>query len=141
MKWNRGVGVKKAGDFLRSIKKSDTLIKRKTEQLERLRSMAEYRSPVLDGIGGSNGKDVRGEMLAKIVDIEKELDHDISQLLENRMRAMKMIDSLSNPDMVSIMYMRYLDYRSWQEISFEVGKTIQWVLELNRRGLRELESV
>ena len=134
--------MEKVGEFLKSIRKTDALIKRKTEQLERLRSIAEYKSPVMDNIGGGKGgnNDIRGDTLCKIVDLEIYLKEQINELLEKREKAMLLIDTLDNADMINILYLRYLDYKSWQEISFEVGKTMQWVLELNRRALRKLEN-
>ena len=134
--------MKKAGEFLRGIRKSDALVRRKKEQLDRLRSMLEYKSPVMDAsmVAGGNGKDVRGDNMCRMVDLQKELEEEIAKLLEDRAKAMRMIDTLDNADMVSILYMRYLDYRTWEEIAWEVGKSTQWVFELNRRAIRILEG-
>lgn len=135
--------MKKAGEFLKGIRRADALVKRKREQIERLRNLAEYRSPIMDPNGGGRGggRDTRGEVMCKVVDMEKELEHDVARLLEDRMVAMRMIDSLDNADVVSVLYMRYLDGRSWQEIAYELDRTVQWVYELNRRGIRRLERM
>lgn len=134
---------KNAGDFLRSIRKIDSLIKRKTEQIERLRSIAIYSRPQPDPNGGgrSNVKgDIKGDLICKIADMEESIKEDMNELLENRLKAMQMIDSLDNASMIDILYLRYLEFKQWDEIAYEVDKSLQWIFELNRKALRILNN-
>lgn len=137
---HRGENVKKAGEFLRSIQKEDVMIKRKMEQIERLRSLVEYKGIKFnDTGGGKTSGDFRGDSICKMLDLEKSLNEDINRLIKHRDEAMKMIDTLSNADMVNILYLKYLDYKSWQEVAYEISKSVQWTLELNKRALNILD--
>lgn len=133
----------KSGEFLKSIRKTDFLIKRKNEQLERLEHLAVYSNPQPDPNGGGHGTkvvmDSKAEIVCSIVDLKTEINKQIDKLIDIKLKAMKMIDSLENGDIVDILYMRYFEYRKWDDIAEAKSRSLDWIFRLHREGLKKLE--
>lgn len=134
----------KSGEFLKSIRKTDLLIKRKNEQLERLEHLAVYSRGEPDPNGGGRGTkvvmDSKAEIVCRIVDLRDEINKSIDSLIDTKLRAMKMIDELSNGDIIDILYQRYFEYRRWEDIAEDKHRSLDWVFRLHREGLRKLEK-
>lgn len=134
----------KSGEFLKSIRKTDLLIKRKNEQLERLEHLAVYSRAEPDPNGGGRGTktvmDSKAEIVCRIVDLKDEINRQIDALIDIKLRAMKMIDELSNGDIVDVLYQRYFEYKRWEDIAEDKHRSLDWVFRLHREGLRKLEK-
>lgn len=130
-------------EFLRDIKRKDSCIKVIEAQIRAMRDVAEYKAPVLDPIGGGHGTPdphSRETLVAKLVDMTEDLESIRIGYLEDVDRAMKMILSLSDDKVLRVFHERYLEFRTWESIADRMGITFQWVHELHKRGLIELEK-
>ena len=130
-------------EFLRDIKRKNSSIKVIEAQISALRDMAEYKTPVPDPIGGSRGTPnphSRESLVAKLADMTTDLEKIRIEYLEDIDKAMKMILSLSDEKMLRIFHERYLEFRTWESIADRMEITFQWVHELHKRGLIELEQ-
>lgn len=132
----------KSGEFLKSIRRADSLIKRKTEQLERLEHLAEYSGVKYgDEPRGTGGAiDRKAEIVCSIIELKDEIGKQIDSLIDLKLRAMKAIDSLEDGDMADVLYMRYFEFRKWEDIAKEKHHCIDWVFKIHRRALKKLES-
>ena len=134
----------KSGEFLKQIRKAELLIKRKTEQIERLEHIAVYSRAEPDSNGGSHGTrvimDTKAEIICRVADLKDELNRQIDELIDMKLKAMKMIDSLSNADSADVLYQRYFEFRKWEEIAEDKRRSLDWVFRLHREGLRKLED-
>lgn len=130
-------------EFLRDIKRKTEAIKLLKEQLERLRCMAEYKSPTIDEIGGGHGTrdpHQRENLIVRISEISMKLDSLIEEMVEDMDKATEMILSLSDDKTMRVFSKRYLDFKTWERIADEMDITFQWVHELHKRGLIELSK-
>lgn len=129
-------------EYLRGIRKYTVLIKCKTAQLEKLRSLVEYHGSAMgdDPRVPSDPAKSRTESLVRLTALSEELDETIREMQEHRRKAMEMIDSLPDPQMIQLFYARYFDGLSWQEIAYEMNMSCQWIHELHKRGLIALEG-
>ena len=129
---------------LSEIRKIDSCVNVKSLEVEKLESMAIYKGVTLDpnkGSCGPGGRPNSGEdLVIRMIDMKNDLNRQIGLLIERKMEGMKIIDSLSDGKMIEIFYMRYFEYRKWEEIADELGITFQWVYELHKRGLNELSK-
>ena len=128
-------------EYLRDVRKYNTLIRCKTAQLDKLRALVEYHGT---GMGDeprvpSDPSSSRTDSLVRLTALSEELDHTIREMQEHRRKAMEMIDSLPDPQMIQLFYSRYLDGSSWKEIADDMHVSMQWVFRLHGNGLSELE--
>ena len=76
--------------------------------------------------------------LAEAADEEKEIE----RLTEERKRAVEdaalLISRLADERMVRILEMRYLDNRSWEDITYSLGGGVSTVYRLHRQALELL---
>lgn len=129
-------------DFLKDIKRKNASLDMLKEQLEKLRSMAVYKSPVMDDIGGFGSPNVHSkeDLYAKIAETSEKLDRMQIELIEDIRKATEMIMSLKDARTLQIFSMRYLNYQTWESIADSLDITFQWVHKLHGRGLRELNE-
>ena len=75
------------------------------------------------------------ELILKIVDLQKELETDINNLLDLKLKITYQINSIDNDDYKLLLMLRYLNFKTWEEIAVEMGYTYQWVHVLHGRAL------
>jgi len=130
-------------EFLRDIKRKKSAVDILSSQIESLRAMAVYKAPAPDPNGCSSGTrdpHSRESILAKVIDMTNELDEMKLDYLEDIEKATRMILSLSDEKTLRVFHERYLEFRTWESIAERMDITFQWVHELHKRGLIELEG-
>lgn len=128
-------------EFLRDIKRKNTSIEILNEQLEKLRSIAEYKSPVIDDIGGGFGSPnvhSKEDLMCKVAEISEKLTMLKIEYLNDIDKTTDMIMSLKDEKTLNVFSKRYLEFKTWERIADEMDITFQWVHELHKRGLIEL---
>jgi hypothetical protein len=126
-----------AKQYLRQLRWLDHVVQSKLDQVESLRSLAEKITHVPKNIQvqESTPQDKMLEIMPKIVDLENEINRDIDNLLYLKLKITKQIDSLDNDDYKLLLTLRYLNYKTWEQIAVEMGYTYQWVHVLHSRAL------
>ena len=107
-----------AKDYLRSIRDSDRRINAKLDQATRLRSLAERMTSVLDpnrGSGRSSGD--KTDSIDRLIDLERELDTMVNELVDKKRCAMAAIEALEDDRERDVLRFRYLNGWSWQRIA------------------------
>lgn len=132
-----------AKQYLRQVRRLDNIVNAKLEQVEILRAMTTRMTANLttDKVQESNIPDKISTLICKIVDLEKEIINDIDKLIDLKIEIMWKIDSIQNDNYRLLLTLRYLNFKSWEQIAVEMGFTFQWVHELHKRALIEFEKV
>lgn len=100
----------------------DGMIKHETERLEELRDAADVKAQVITGMPTAHGAHDRiGEVIPRIVDMQREIEENIKSYRERRERILKFIHSAPQVRLRLIMALRFIDQRSWQEVADEIG--------------------
>lgn len=131
----------KAKDYLKQAYKAETQIRSKLEQVETLRSLAEKTTTTLSHT--PKGTDQRGQVeniLAKIIDMETEINGDIDRLLDLKNEVSELISKIIDPDLRLVLEFRYLCYKSWSQIAAEMHYDIRQVHRLHSQALRSIEK-
>ena len=100
---------------LREIGRLDAIIESKLEELHSLRET-----------GG------------RIAELAREIDADVDRLVDAKRAAMAGIDRLEDAAQARLMYMRYMERRTWEEVAEGLGCSRQWAMELHRRACLKL---
>ncbi len=128
---------------LKQIKWLDKVIKSKTDQLENLRS-------IVFSVSGNSGdekvqtskrRDKIGDIIPKIMDLEKELNNHIKKFIDLKSEITKKIDELPDMEYRLVLMLRYLDFKTWEEIAELMNYSRQWVTKIHGRALNSLQKL
>ncbi len=124
--------------YLYRIRFLDKEINSKLEQIVTLRSLAEKITATIRSAPAklSGTEDRLARIVAKIVDLERTLDHDTAHYIERKVEATQEIDEIEDSRYRLVLEHRYLNNKTWAEIAEELGCSEQWVHTLHGRALQ-----
>ena len=129
-----------ARQYLGQAYRLDQRINSKLMQLALLRGNAMNLTANLKEISIQTSPDnARMEStLLKIIDQEREIDEEIDRLVDLKVEIKKIIDRVENIECRLILELRYLCFRSWEEIAVEMDYSIDNVFRIHRKALEIL---
>ena len=132
-----------AKEYLRQIRSCDRTITNKLEEVTKLNELmlnvtSAWKSDVVQS-GGSGDK--LGDTVAKIIDLQKEINEEIDRLVDLRREVMATIDKVEESDLRDILYRRYLRFESWEEIAVGTAYTYRHVLRLHGIALKKVSEI
>lgn len=138
-----------AKEYLSQIRKIDVTINYKQIQLDELRRTAESitvnANP--DKVQSSGEQDRIGKIVAKIVDLQEEINRDIDRLTDVKREIMIVVDQL-DPTCIELITKRYFEFKTWEQIAEEMNYSKQWVCSLVRgkpglhiQALRKVQKI
>ena len=144
--WNEHAEEQEVMDLRRAIEESRWLeidIRSRTEQMISLREAADRMSSALPGIrSGAGGRhDFMERAVVSMVDLEREISEEICRLMKLRERMMVCIRGVEKPESRTVLQLRYLNGKSWQEIADLLGCSLHTVYRRHRTAMRELEQM
>lgn len=133
-----------AKQYLKKIKRLDSFVKVKQEELEELRTRAESIGSIdysADRIQTSPNPDKLANSVIKLIMQEKKYAKAIQKLYEYKAEAEERIEAVPNEDYKLLLTLRYLRFKTFEEIAVEMDFTFQWVHELHKRALIRFEEL
>lgn len=128
--------------YLGQIRFLDNVIENRLRERSRLRDKITSISSEMSGdrVQSSGSKDRIGDSVSKLVDLEREIDGLIDRYIDKKRVISSQLESLSNPDYYQILYLRYVDRKSFCEISCAVNRPERTVKRIHNNGMTEFES-
>ena len=129
-----------AKEYLSQAFHIDQRINSKLEQVMKLRETSTKATATLSDMPRSDTPNVHRleDTICKIIDLENEINHDIDKLVDLKREARDVIGQLSDPDQQLILELRYLCYKTWEEIADELGYCPSNIYRLHGRALEIL---
>ena len=126
-----------ARQYLGQAYRLDQRINSKLTQLALLRGNAMNLTANLKEISIQTSHDntKMEKTILKIIDQERELDEEIDRLVDLKAEIKKVIDGVENIEYRLILELRYLCFRSWEEIAVEMDYSIDNVFRIHRKAL------
>lgn len=130
-------------EFLKKIVTIDDMIDVKVNQVAQLRSLLEVGSVRYDKdkIQVSTNDDKLADTVAKIIDLENEINADIDSLIAHKELARRMIENLNDDREKLILYKRYFERKSFEQISVELNYSWRQVHRLHGKALVALDKI
>lgn len=129
-------------EFLRQYLDADREIQAKVDQIARLRDLATHTTSAPDGDRVQSSPENKLERLvAKIADMEAEVDEEIDRLAEKRREVQGVIDQVPSPAQRRVLIRRYMVGQKWEEIAVELDLDYRWVLRLHGRALKKIREI
>lgn len=132
-----------AREFLNQAYKLDQRINSKLEQVSVLNDLALKATNTITGMPHNpnrSGSRV-ADAIAKIVDLQDEINHDVDTLVDIKLEIMHVIKAVENVDCQLLLEMRYLCYRSWEQIAVDMDYSIDNVFKVHRRALQLVRDI
>ena len=119
----------------------DREIDRKLEEVARLRSKLTRVTEVFtaEPRGGGSIYGKTEEILAKIVDLEKEIDADVDRLIAVRDNIKSVIEVVEDDRERLLLQYRYLDGRTFEEIAVQMHYSWRQIHRLHSKALTNLK--
>ena len=121
----------------------DAKINSKLEELERLKSLATKVTSVMDGevVSHTRNTDSIGDTIAKIIEMQNEINNLIDLYVDKKTYLSRIIDSLQKPEQIKVLYGHYFQGKSFDDIAHDLGYTRRNICYIHGAALQEVESI
>lgn len=130
-----------AKEFLRQYIWLNKEIDRKLEEIARERERATKVTQIItsDRVQVSP-HDTLSEIIAKIVDMERQVDDDIDKRLEIKTKIEGAIAAIGDDKLELLLHYRYIDDLDWKKISKKMHYSIRQVNRLHGLALKKIKD-
>ena len=132
-----------AKTYLQQIEKSDRLIQNKLAELYQLRCLTTSINSAMkdDVVQTTRSGDKLASVVAKIIDLEREIDSVIDDFVDLKTECVHVIEQVSDVLQYNILHKHYVQYKSFVEIANEEGYTYPWILECHAKALKKVQDI
>lgn len=132
-----------AKEYLQRYLEADREINAKLEEVSRLRQLVTKTTQVFkqDPIMDGTKRDRLAEIVAKIVDLEREVDEDIDKLQIIKKEVEQTINSVEDGTLRTLLRYRYICGYKWERIAVEMNYSWRAIHYLHSRALRQIKNI
>ncbi len=126
-----------ARDYLGQAFRLDQRINSKIEQVSSLNDLAVKCTSSVTGMphNPNKGSDSMGDAIAKIVDLQREINKDIDVLVDLKAEIYSVVQAINNVECRTLLELRYLSFMRWEEIAVKLNYGMENVYRLHRKAL------
>jgi len=126
-----------AKEYLGQAYRLDQRINSKLEQVLSLRDLTKKATATMSGMPGSSSPNVHKmqDIIVKIVDLENEINADIDQLVDLKREMVGIIKAVENPEHQTLLELRYLCFKTWEQIAVMMSYSIEYTFRLHKKAL------
>lgn len=126
--------------FLSQAYRIDQRINSKLEQIMSLRELATKATVTLQSSSRKATRNVHSmeDIIAKMIDLEDEINCDIDALVDLKRDIVKVIKKIENSEHQTLLELRYLCFKTWEQIAVDMGFSIQNAYKMHDRALQSL---
>lgn len=119
-------------EYLNQAYRIDARINSKLEQVMSMRGLLTRTNATLSDMPGNPNRDrsKMEETVVKIVDMENEINADIDRLVNLKREIMQVIKAVDNMEYQMLLELRFLCFKTWEEIAVELGYSIRQIYRL-----------
>ena len=132
-----------AKEYLKKIRMYDTRIESKLLEVQALRAMVTKITPTLkaDVVTASSPQDKLGDAVAKIIDLETEIDKEIDAYVDLKREVTALLERLENPFHYKVLHQRYFLYHTFERIATDMHYSFRGVCYLHGRALQAFDEL
>jgi hypothetical protein len=129
-------------DYLSQAYRIDQRINSKLAQVMSLRDLLGKATGTLSGApkAATPNPHTMEDTIAKMVDLENEINEDIDALVDLKAEIMRRIKRVENTEYQTILELRYLCFKRWEEIAVDMGYSLRRLYELHDCALEEISK-
>ena len=124
-------------DYLSQAYRIDQRINSKLAQVMSLRDLLGKATGTLSGApkAATPNPHTMEDTIAKMVDLENEINEDIDALVDLKTKIMRRIKRVENTEYQTILELRYLCFKRWEEIAVEMNSSLQHLYRLHEKAV------
>lgn len=132
-----------AQEFLKQVRLYDIHINNKLEEKARLEALAQKITSAWGGehVSGSGKLDKLGDAIAKIIDMEREIDRAVDAFEDKKQEVKSVLEKIQNADQLEVLYKVYIQYESLEKVACEMNMTYRNACYIHGRALQTVESL
>lgn len=132
-----------AKQYLSQISRLNKMIANKLSEIYQLKSMALNISVLNeeDKVQTSGSKDRIGDMVSKIVDMEKETQQYVDAYTDLRRKTIMQIDSMPKENHYKVLFAKYIEDKTFDVIAEEMGYSWRQIIRIHGDALAEFERM
>lgn len=133
-----------AKEYLQQLKRLDTVINQKIEELKNLRSTIygvgsiDYSKERVQTSQSANAPFVKAA--DRIADLEIEINQEIDNFVDEKHKIINQIQGLQNINHINLLFKRYVEFKSLEVIAVEMNFTYQYTRRLHGTALQDFEN-
>ena len=129
-----------AKEYLQQARFLDQRIDSKIAQVASLNDLATKCSATLTGMprNPNRGGSTMADAVCKIVDLQAEINRDIDRLVDLKREMVAAIKAVENPEYQTLLELRYLCFKTWEQIAVEMNYSIQHIYRLRDKALTQI---
>lgn len=128
-----------AKEYLNQAYRLDQRINSKLEQVTSLRDLTTKATATMSDMpGGSRNVYKMQDIIGKIIDLENEINADIDQLVDLKREMVSAIKAVEDPEYQTLLELRYLCFKTWEQIAVEMNYSIQHIYRLRDKALTQI---
>ena len=126
-----------AKEYLGQAYRLDQRINSKLEQLASLNELATKCTSTLTGMprNPNRGTSTMADAVAKIVDLQAEINRDIDRLVDLKREMVRLIKAVDNTEYQTLLELRYLCFKTWEQIAVDLNYSIHHLYKLHNAAL------
>ena len=127
-----------AKEYLGQAYRLDQRINSKLEQIRSLRDLTTKATATMSDMPFSSSRNVyrMQDIISKIVDLENEINRDIDALVDLKREMVTTIKAVTDPECQTLLELRFLCFKTWEQIAVEMDYSIQHIYRLRDRALK-----
>lgn len=129
--------------YLQQVELFDNHINNKLEELDRLRSLTTKITTSMkhDVVSSSGSQDKLGDAVAKIIDLQTEINDAIDSYVDRKREVSSIIERIQDVDQSKVISKRYLLYEPWEQIAIEMGFTYRHITRIHGEALQTVREL
>ncbi len=133
----------KTKEYLQQLQKLDIIINQKLQELYELKKLQDIKAIdyTKEKVQSSRQNGANFEtILIKIIDMENEINDEIDRFIDMKHCIINQIQTLDNTKYMQVLYKRYVEYKSFEQIAVEMGYTYDYIRKIHIKALRNFEK-
>lgn len=129
--------------YLKQIRLYDTHIHTKLEELSQLKESITKITTTLkaDVVSSSGSQDKLGDAVAKIVDLQNEINADIDRFVDAKKEVSSVLEKVDDPDQLQVLERRYVLFETFEQIAYEMNMTYRNVCYIHGKALLSVKAI
>ncbi|MCM1234894.1 MAG: hypothetical protein NC489_32740 [Ruminococcus flavefaciens] len=129
--------IQAAKRYLNKVQQTDRLIARLKSTIATLRAGLTSQSYELkpDKVQSSGPTDTLAETFARIDELEREINQNISDLSDWKKEAFERIGRVADLDQRNVLLARYVEGKKWEQVAVEINLSIRQVTRIHGGAL------
>lgn len=133
---------KKAKQYLEQVRKLDLLVENKLAEKAQWQNVATNTVANVSGerVQSSGSQQKMADAVCRYVDMEKDIDRAIDELVDKRLEIIGVIEQLP-PAEYDLLHKVYVQYKYLQDVATERGKSYGWAATLHGIALKHVQKI